>query len=465
VLLTQTSARPSEGARVSGPPPRGSRSTPAATLVAALLVAATFGLLLGRFALAGRDARVSPAPAPADSRMDTELRVTSLQQQLRVQPDNPVLLTSLADAYLLRARETADPAWYGKAEQALERSRALAPDDVRTLTAGAFLDLARHDFERALTMATRAHELDPDDPDPLAAAFDAQIELGRYDAAAATVDELLARRPSLAAYARLSYVRELRGDTDGAISAMTQAVEAGAGSPDDRAYALALLGDLRLGRGELAAADAAYVRAGRDRPRYGPAEVGRARVAAARGDLRGAARRLEAAVARLPLPTTAALLGDVLAAAGKPAEAARQYELVRAIESLNRDAGVAVDFELARFEADHLADADPAERDEVVARATDAVAARPTIFAEDALAWALRGAGRPADALSHARAAVRLGTDDAVLWYHLAVIEADVGQTADARVHLAHAFAIDPHLTVRDLAPARALAARLGVTR
>jgi len=148
---------------------------------------------------------------------------------------------------------------------------------------------------------------------------------------------------------------------------------------------------------------------------------------------------------------------------GRPLDAAPQYELVRAIESLNRANGVAVDFELARFEADHLSDpgADPGA---TVTQAEVALTARPTIFAEDALAWSLRGVGRSADALPHAMAAVRLGTEHALLWYHLAVIEADVGHTVDARTHLARAFAIDPHISIRDLPPARALAARLGVT-
>jgi hypothetical protein len=58
-----------------------------------------------------------------------------------------------------------------------------------------------------------------------------------------------------------------------------------------------------------------------------------------------------------------------------------------------------------------------------------------------------------------------LGTEHALLWYHLAVIEADVGRTADARAHITRAFEIDPHLSVHDLPAARALAARLGVAR
>jgi tetratricopeptide (TPR) repeat protein len=429
------------------------------------VVAIAFGLLLGRFALAGRDDRTAsrPAAAPTTSR-SAEARVTRLQAQLRTDPDNPVLLTSLADAYLVRARETADPSYFERADKALERSRELAPDDVATLTASAFLDLARHDFRGALERAARAHELNPDAPDPLAAMFDAYIELGRYEEATSTVDAMLRRRPALASYARLSYLLELRGDTDGAIHAMTQAVEAGAGSPDDRAYVETLLGDLRLGRGDLDGAEAAYARSKRNRAEYGPAEFGLARVAAARGDLRDAAALLSKTVTRLPLPATAALLGDVLHASGRPGEAARQYELVRAIEALNRGSGVAIDLELARFEADHLGDPG-ANLDATIAQAQAALEARPTIFAEDTLGWALRGAGRPSDALPHVLAATRLGTEDALLWYHRAAVEADLGRRADAREHLTKALHLNPHLTVRDLPAAAALAERLGVIR
>ena len=84
---------------------------------------------------------------------------------------------------------------------------------------------------------------------------------------------------------------------------------------------------------------------------------------------------------------------------------------------------------------------------------------------DGAASHCLRGARQPADALPHATAAVRLGTQQALLWYHLAVIDADLGRTADARAHLTRAFAIDPHISVRDLPAAQALATQLGVAR
>jgi tetratricopeptide (TPR) repeat protein len=178
--------------------------------------------------------------------------------------------------------------------------------------------------------------------------------------------------------------------------------------------------------------------------------------------LDAAAAVLEPLVTRLPFASWAALLGDVEAARGRDVEAARQYDLVRTIESLNRANGVAPDLELARFEADHARDAgtDPAV---AVSLARSALAARPTVYGSDALAWALRQAGSPAEALPHAEAAVRLGTADAVLWYHLAEIEADLGMRDAAAAHLARAFEINRWITLRDLPAAKDLAARLGL--
>jgi tetratricopeptide (TPR) repeat protein len=391
--------------------------------------------------------------------------VADLQARLGARPDDPVLLTRLGEAYLLRARETADPSYFTRAAQALDRSQALAPDRPATLTGLGLLALGRHDFPAALELGRRAHEIDPASPQPLGVVVDAHVELGRYDEAADALQLMLDRRPSLASLSRASYLRELYGDVPGAITAMTQAAIAGAGSaPGDLAYVETLLGDLHLGAGRLGEAEGAYRRAlGRaDAP---AAEVGLARVAAARGDLAGATARLEEVTERLPQPAWLALLGDVQLAMGRTADAAVSYNLVRQVEALNGEAGVAVDLELARFEADHASvDAVGAGAAiDVVAMARAARDARPTVFADDTLGWALRQAGRSAEALPYARAAVRLGTADALIWYHLAAVEADLGHLDDARTHLARALAANPYLTVRDRPEALDLAAGLGV--
>jgi tetratricopeptide (TPR) repeat protein len=434
--------------------------------VTILLVTVLAVLLAGRFLLAGSEPAAAPAPAAATA-AGTAATVAGLQERLRATPDQPALLTRLGTAYLTRARETADPTWYGKAEAALGRSYAIDRASPDTLTALGVLGLARHDFRGALAWAGRARAHSPDAADPLGVVFDAQVELGRYREALATAQAMVDRKPNLASLARVSHIRELLGDAAGALLAMEQAVVAGAGSPADVAYVQTLIGDLRIGQGRLTTARAAYRRALQDVPGYAAAEVGLARVAAARGELAGAAELLEPVAARLPLPATVALLGEVRAGRGQGSAAASQYRLVRAIAALQRANGVAVDLELARFEAGHARDpgGEPAR---AVALARAALRQRPTIHAEDALAWALRQAGRPREALAHARAAVRLGTRDATLWYHLAAIEADVGMRGPARRDLSFSLGINPYLmgpdaAVRDRADAGALAARLGV--
>ena len=425
-----------------------------------LAVTLLAGLLVGRFVAAGGDGAAAPPPTPAAT--DTAATVARLQAELRQRPDEPGLLTRLGVAYVTRARETADPSFYTKATGVLERASRLAPRDAATMTARGLLDLGRHDFRAALAWGTRALRANPDATEAYGIVFDAQVELGRYQAAAATAQAMVDRKPTQGSLARASYARELLGDSAGALTAMTQAAAAGSATTSDRAYVQTLIGNLQLGAGRLPQAEAAYRRALDGQPGYGLAEVGLAQVKAARGALGGAAALLEPAATRLPLPATVALLGDVRAAQGDRDAAGGQYRLVRAIERLNRANGVAVDLELARFEADHARDqgADPAR---AVAMARRAMAERPTIYAADALGWALRQAGRPREALPHARAAVRLGTRDALLWYHLAVTEADLGMTAAARRDLAEAFAINPYLTVRDRPAALALAGRLDV--
>src|SRR5207248_8469498 len=180
-------------------------------LVAAV-VAAVMGMLLGRFVFAGSgDAPSSVARQPKVKSME------QLQEEIRVGGETGPLLTDLGVAYLNQARATADPTWYAKAGTALERAQALSPEEPRTLTGAGLLALARHQFASALALGQRAHRVEPSSPDALGVMVDAQVELGRYDDAAATVQEMVDRRPALASLSRVSYVRELHGDTSGAL--------------------------------------------------------------------------------------------------------------------------------------------------------------------------------------------------------------------------------------------------------
>ncbi|MDP9431607.1 MAG: hypothetical protein M3P91_02490, partial [Actinomycetota bacterium] len=116
--------------------------------------------------------------------------------------------------------------------------------------------------------------------------------------------------------------------------------------------------------------------------------------------------------------------------------------------------------ESARFAADHARDpgADPAA---AVQLARTAASQRPTVYAADILAWALRQAGQPAAARVESDRALRLGTRDATFHLHRSRIEADLGNRSEAQRHLRTAIEINPALGVRDRALAAGLATEL----
>src|SRR6185437_2930324 len=178
----------------------------------------------------------------------------------------------------------------------------LHPGDPAALTERAALEASRHDFRGALRDALAARRAAPRVDEPFGVLVDALVELGRYRAAARALQEMVDRRPDLAAYARVSYFRELHGDLPGAAAAMRLAVSAGSGTAENTAYVQTLLGDLELARGRVPAASLAYRQALALVPGYAPAAVGLARVESARGELGAAIRRLTRVVARLPLP-------------------------------------------------------------------------------------------------------------------------------------------------------------------
>ncbi len=121
-----------------------------------------------------------------------------------------------------------------------------------------------------------------------------------------------------------------------------------------------------------------------------------------------------------------------------------------ATQSLLAAAGQDVDLEMALFDADH---GRPAQ---ALQAARSVYAKRPSIFAEDALAWALHANGRSEAALPHARAALRLGTRNAQLHYHLGMVHSALGHEVAARTHLERALRINPHFSPLHVPIARA---------
>jgi len=143
----------------------------------------------------------------------------------------------------------------------------------------------------------------------------------------------------------------------------------------------------------------------------------------------------------LPIPAYVIWLGDILHVSGHEAAARREYALVGAIEKLFAANGVRTELQTAVFDLDH-------DRNVVdaLARARAAYEAAPSIYAEDALAWGLYRNGSCEEARRHSARAIRLGTRDALLVFHRAMIERCLG-SASARSWFRRALAINPHFS------------------
>jgi tetratricopeptide (TPR) repeat protein len=409
----------------------------AAAFLAGLLA---FGLLARSGGPAAGGAQSAAGPGPGDVR-STDARIATLQAEVRAHPGDTGSAALLADAYLQKVRETGDAGFYTRAGGVLAIAHRRDPRSSAVATGLATLALARHDFRAGLRFGIEAHRLAPAVVRPLGVVVDAQVELGRYGEAARTLQRMVDEKPNLASYSRVSYFRELHGDLGGALRAMRLAVAAGGDAPENVAYVQSLLGDLELQLGHVGAAGMAYRRALYEFPGYAAADAGLARVDAARGRLGAAIARMRDVVARLPLPQYVIALGEDELAAGRRGAALRDLALVGAERRLLASAGVNTDAEIALYEADH------GSPRRAAALGRRAYAAAPSVRSADALGWALTAAGRPAEGLSYARRALRLGSRDALFLYHAGTAARGAGRTAEARRYLTRALALNPRFS------------------
>ena len=400
-----------------------------------------------------------PSPAsntPSASRSpgavgSTQAQIAELESRVRATPADAEAQRDLGFAILQRIRETADPALYPAAQRAFDEALKLTPDDAQVLVGIGGLQLGRHQFAEALETGRQAVRLGPNLPAAHEVVVDALVELGRYDEAEHAAGLMLGAGIELGSLARWSYLRELKGDLDDALSAMRRASETPGLAPENTAFAQVHLANLQVWSGDREAARSAYQAALGQVPDYAPGLAGLGRLAVAAGDLDEAIRQFSRAAEILPLPEYVIALGETQEAAGLPDSARDSYALASAEIALFESNGVIVDLDLALFEADHGDAAD------ALRHATAAYRATPTVRAADALAWALHRLGRDRQAARRSAEALRLGSRDPLLHFHRGAIAASLGDEAEARRQLREALRIDAGFSATGAAEARLL--------
>ncbi|HSF62353.1 MAG TPA: tetratricopeptide repeat protein [Gaiellaceae bacterium] len=370
--------------------------------------------------------------------------VASLEEQARVHPGDSSVLVPLGLAYQLRWRETADASFLPRSDAALRRALQARPGDPYALLGLGSLALIRHEFRKALAYGRQAGRRLPGSARPFGVIGDALVELGRYDEGFAAFEAMVSLRPSLTSYARVAYARELTGDRVGAIGAMWLALDAAAGQPEPTAFAHVELAKLERGLGRISVARRHALAALRAFPGYPSGRLELARIEAASGRLVVALAQARRASDAVPTSQAVSLLAELLDRTEQRAEAKRQRSTVAVIERLLEANGVRVDLEAAVYRADNRI-----RPGETVVLARRARAHRPSIYGDDALAWALARAGRCEDAVPIAKRALRLGTQDALLYFHLGYAEGCAGDRDEMRDRYRQALEIDPAFSVR----------------
>lgn len=404
----------------------------------------------GSLSTAPNAAPSSPAPSvvPAVTSR-TVAEIARLEAAIAANPADGDAQRDLGFALLQRVRETADPSLYTPAAEAFEIARTLAPDDALALAGIGGLELGKHQFADALVTGRKAVKLSPNLAAARAVVVDALVELGRYDEADAAAGEMLAIQADLSTLARVSYLAELHGHLDLALTAMQMAAKTPGLASENIAFVDAQLGNLLVYTGDRHGAANAYERALTELPGHAPSLAGEGRLAVGAGDPASAIPLFQRAADIVPLPEYVIALGEAQTAAGLPDEAARNFKLARAEIQLFAGLGVVVDVDLALFEADH-GDATAALR-----YAEAGYAATPTVRAADAMAWVLHRLGRDKEAKRRSDEALRLGSREPLLRYHAGAIAAALGDTAAARRDLQIALATDPGFSATGAAEAR----------
>jgi tetratricopeptide (TPR) repeat protein len=394
-----------------------------------------------------------PPPPPKDP---LAADIAAEQATLRANDTDYAAWGRLGLDYVQQAKVTVNPAYYPKAEGALRRSLALNDTDNSDGMAGmAALNAAQHNFATALDWAVRGLKIDPYSSTLYGALDDAETQLGRYDDAAAATQRMLDLAPGVPSFTRAEYVYELRGDILRARDAMRSALDA-ATAPADRAFAHYYLGELAFSTGDPATALTENLAGLAADPTDSSCLAGKAKAEAALGRTDAAIADYTTLVSDVPQPQYVAEFGDLLTSLGRTAEARTQYDLFQTENQLFAANGVTLDTDPTLYYADH---GQPAL---ALRYGTTGIRIRPFLDMDDAYAWALHVNHRDTEALAWENKATRLGTRNALFYFHRGLIEESLGNATAARSDLLQALRINPFFSPLQAPVARAALARLG---
>ena len=355
------------------------------------------------------------------------------ERRLNEDPQSALDMAQLAALIMEDGRMSGDERAFVRAELLARRSlgeRTRKNGRSAALLVNALL--AQHRFAEANAVASDLVSREPDEPAYHALLAESAMEIGDYAVAIAQLGAVRDRREDLGIAPRFARWAELTGQTGQARRILQTARQAAAVRVDltaeQRAWFGLRLADLELRHGNLRVAAGVIEESLRDAPDDRRLMLARARLEAAKGSWRKAARSAEQVIETAPSPDALALLATATREQGSAAEA---EALELALEGIVAGQAPTIHRNWALTLLDRGRNAP-----EIIAVTTADTLVRRDIHTLDLLAWALHRAGRSVEALPLTRRALSLGSAEPVLRYHAGMIELAAGDAATGLQHL-----------------------------
>jgi tetratricopeptide (TPR) repeat protein len=358
-------------------------------------------------------------------------------------PTGGMALGTLALFYMRRARATGDYQDVLRSEAAARKSlnnRGTHNTKARQALAASLL--SEHRFGDALGIAQDLSERDASNAAFRASVGEIQMELGHYRDAQASFASVAGNTSDLSVAPRLARWTELRGHPDSAYRLMNATLLAVVDRPEvpaeQKAWFWLRIGDLQLRRGKIDEAASDYQRGLAVHSDDYRLLSAMAKLEGVRHNWKSAIDYGERSVAVSFDPATLGVISDSYLALG---DSSRAEEYAHAMEVAVSKQTTAYHREWSLFLLNHRR-----RVSEVLSKAQEELRTRQDIYGYDVTAWALHASGRNAEARETMSHAMALGTQDAMLFYHAAMIDRALGKKDLAASELEHARTLNPYL-------------------
>jgi len=381
------------------------------------------------------------AQAPAETKLSpAERGMAQARTLIEKNPKDFEAYNALALALSRRARETSDVKFYSEAEETLQKSFEISPDNFDGQRIHVWLLLGKHEFAAALEAAKKLNQRMPDDVMVYGFLTDANIELGNYKDAETAAQWMLDLKPgNTPGLTRAAYLRELYGDIEGSLDLMNMAYQSTPpGEAEDGAWIVTQMAHLNLAIGKIDEAEKLSQQALVMFPGYHYALGNLAKVRIHQKRYDEAVELLKQRYMAAPHAENLFDLAQALQLAGKTDEANRAFAEFEQKSLLESNRGDNSNHELIFYYADYAKE--PTKALEVARRE---IARRHDVFTLDSYAWALYANGQYEEARKQIETALAVGIRDAKMFRHAGEIALKSGDPVAAERYLKASVALN----------------------